>query len=169
MSKHHGLGGNEDSHSPGCGTCTDFKDWLASSKEKSSSSSPKKPTAVVKEKQLEPPFDQCPLFRDQLGRCTWGLLHTISVNYPKNPTKEEQEKMESFIDGVATFFPCRDCAEDFQEEYVSILAKQCNKQKTYDYPRAFLLRLLYSCSFFFFNSIFQTHGNYYIFSLLINF
>lgn len=54
--------------------------------------------------------------KDELGRNTWSLLHTISVYYPEKPTTDEQELMKNFIKGLARFYPCETCAKDFQTE-----------------------------------------------------
>lgn len=56
----------------------------------------------------------CPLDKDELGRNTWSLLHTMSVYYPEKPTADEQELMKNFIKGLARFYPCETCAKDFQ-------------------------------------------------------
>ncbi|KAK6030227.1 hypothetical protein OSTOST_03649, partial [Ostertagia ostertagi] len=32
-------------------------------------------------------YDQCPPDKDELGRSTWNLLHTMSVYYPEKPTE----------------------------------------------------------------------------------
>ena len=94
-----------------CETCTDFKDWIKSnqSKEKTQASS----SGAANEDY----YGKCPLFRDQLGRASWSVLHTLAAYYPETPSQQEQTSMQGFIHSFAQFFPCRECASDFREEY----------------------------------------------------
>ncbi|DBA03422.1 TPA: hypothetical protein N0F65_002830 [Lagenidium giganteum] len=62
-----------------------------------------------------PPVD-CPLEREELGNATWGLLHSMGVYYPENPSKEYQQKAKTFIEALTLMYPCTHCAADFQEE-----------------------------------------------------
>lgn len=55
----------------------------------------------------------CPIDRDELGRSTWNLLHTIATYYPDNPTIEQKMAMIQFIKGLAEFYPCGICRSDF--------------------------------------------------------
>jgi FAD-linked sulfhydryl oxidase len=96
-----------------CETCTDFKDWLKSNNDKET----KDPSG--KQQQVDDTasyYNKCPLFRDQLGRASWSVLHTIAAYYPEKPTEQEQTSMKGFIQSFAQFFPCRECASDFREE-----------------------------------------------------
>ena len=97
---------NEDSlpNKKDCKACFDFKDWLKDRKHN------EKQQHVVNKRK------NCPLYRDELGRSTWGLLHTMAAYYPEKPNENQEKLMQNFIDGLAEFFPCEDCASDFQEE-----------------------------------------------------
>ncbi len=57
----------------------------------------------------------CPLDRNELGRATWGFLHTTAANYPEKPTCEKIKKANGLLEGVADLYACTYCAEDFQE------------------------------------------------------
>jgi FAD-linked sulfhydryl oxidase len=95
-----------------CKACFDFKDWLKGRKHETEKKKDDiKYTLKVENKRLN-----CPLYRDELGRSTWGLLHTMAAYYPEKPTDKQETQMENFIDGLATFFPCEECASDFQDE-----------------------------------------------------
>lgn len=57
----------------------------------------------------------CPLDRNELGRSSWDLLHTIAANYPEEPSYVQQQQMAAFIQALAVFYPCIHCALDFQQ------------------------------------------------------
>eukprot|EP00388_Colpodella_angusta_P026077 GDKK01004435.1.p1 GENE.GDKK01004435.1~~GDKK01004435.1.p1 ORF type:complete len:173 (+),score=35.16 GDKK01004435.1:1-519(+) len=57
----------------------------------------------------------CPLDRNELGRSSWDLLHTMAANYPEEPTEKQKQQMVAFIEALAVFYPCIHCAVDFQE------------------------------------------------------
>jgi FAD-linked sulfhydryl oxidase len=94
-----------------CKACVDFKDWL---KQGTTNDLNQKP---VIEQQISINSD-CPLMRDDLGRASWSLLHTMAAYYPIQPKNEEQETMNQFIDSFSKLFPCPECRADFQEEIV---------------------------------------------------
>jgi FAD-linked sulfhydryl oxidase len=62
-----------------------------------------------------PLVDNCPLDREELGRSTWNLLHTIAAYYPEQPTLTEQEGVRQLFLALAQFYPCEVCAEDFRD------------------------------------------------------
>eukprot|EP00823_Brevimastigomonas_motovehiculus_P004383 TRINITY_DN2889_c0_g1_i1.p1 TRINITY_DN2889_c0_g1~~TRINITY_DN2889_c0_g1_i1.p1 ORF type:complete len:219 (+),score=40.35 TRINITY_DN2889_c0_g1_i1:171-827(+) len=66
-------------------------------------------SAVVGLTNLEPPVS-----REEIGRATWALLHTIAAQYPERPTSQQQENMKNFILSLADIYPCRTCAKGWQ-------------------------------------------------------
>lgn len=114
-----------------CDECVDFKDWLAKQKQSSEKTSKKiensESKTQMKDQQQhqvqEQPLltsesyeNECPLFRDQLGRVAWTYLHSMAAYYPSKPNEKDKQAMNSFIHSFAHFFPCKECAEDFKEE-----------------------------------------------------
>jgi len=114
-----------------CDECVDFKDWLAKQKDSNEKTSQKTPNSEsktqMKDQQQPQRHDQplltsesyeneCPLFRDQLGRVAWTYLHSMAAYYPSKPSENDKQAMNSFINSFAHFFPCKECAEDFKEE-----------------------------------------------------
>ncbi|KAL3104145.1 hypothetical protein niasHS_002172 [Heterodera schachtii] len=58
----------------------------------------------------------CPLDKDELGRSTWNLMHSMSVYYPKEPTEQQKTVMGQTIDGISKTYPCDHCAADFRAD-----------------------------------------------------
>merc|ERR1711971_799757 len=62
-----------------------------------------------KEKKID-----CPPNSAMIGRGTWALLHSMAAWYPDKPSENDQISMNNFIQGLAKFYPCTYCAEDFR-------------------------------------------------------
>lgn len=60
--------------------------------------------------------NQCPLDKNELGRSTWNLLHTMAAYYPEDPSDEMKQAAVAFIESLAKLYPCPHCAEDFRED-----------------------------------------------------
>jgi hypothetical protein len=43
------------------------------------------------------------------GPAAWHLLHTISFNYPINPTQENKAHYKEFVENMANVLPCKYC------------------------------------------------------------
>uniref|UniRef100_A0A0N5BAT8 Sulfhydryl oxidase n=1 Tax=Strongyloides papillosus TaxID=174720 RepID=A0A0N5BAT8_STREA len=69
-----------------------------------------------KDKEKKEVRKDCPVDKDELGRSTWNLLHTISVYYPNNPTEKNKTDVKNTIESLAQIYPCSHCAEDFRND-----------------------------------------------------
>tara|TARA_A100001015_G_scaffold298888_1_gene382228 strand:+ start:854 stop:1435 length:582 start_codon:yes stop_codon:yes gene_type:complete len=47
------------------------------------------------------------------GPPMWHTLHTISFNYPVNPTKDDIENYYNYFDSLRHILPCRYCRENY--------------------------------------------------------
>ena len=102
----HSINDDDDHLTKPCKACVDFKDWL------------KQGTGSTQSEQQISINSECPLMRDDLGRASWSLLHTMAAYYPSKPKEEEQRSMREFISSFSKLFPCPECRTDFQEEIV---------------------------------------------------
>ncbi|CXH86097.1 FAD-linked sulfhydryl oxidase ERV1, putative [Plasmodium berghei] len=50
--------------------------------------------------------------RSEIGRAAWMILHTISANYPNNPTENEKKKHLNFFYSFSNLYPCHICKLD---------------------------------------------------------
>ena len=49
------------------------------------------------------------LTKQEIGRNTWSLLHSIAASYPNEPTEEDKKHITNFLYGLANPFPCKIC------------------------------------------------------------
>ncbi|KAI8072861.1 ERV/ALR sulfhydryl oxidase domain-containing protein [Gongronella butleri] len=52
--------------------------------------------------------------KEELGRSTWKLLHTMTARFPEEPRAEERSALTQFILLLSRLYPCGECAEHFQ-------------------------------------------------------
>ena len=60
------------------------------------------------------------LTKQEIGRYTWALLHSMAASYPQEPTEEDKKQITNFLYGLANHFPCKICG--------SHLLKMLNKE-----------------------------------------
>eukprot|EP00238_Polyblepharides_amylifera_P000017 CAMPEP_0196572528 /NCGR_PEP_ID=MMETSP1081-20130531/2571_1 /TAXON_ID=36882 /ORGANISM="Pyramimonas amylifera, Strain CCMP720" /LENGTH=160 /DNA_ID=CAMNT_0041889883 /DNA_START=84 /DNA_END=563 /DNA_ORIENTATION=+ len=52
--------------------------------------------------------------REDLGRSTWTLLHTIAAAFPDTPTRQQRKDAKIFVESLARIYPCAECSKHFQ-------------------------------------------------------
>lgn len=57
----------------------------------------------------------CPPDREELGRHSWTLLHTMAAYFPEVPSAAESAAALGFMQALGMLYPCRHCAADFQD------------------------------------------------------
>jgi hypothetical protein len=64
------------------------------------------------------------------GPALWHSLHTISFNYPTNPTQEERNNYRNFMLNLVNVLPCKYCRENLNKNYkVFPLKMECMKDR----------------------------------------
>eukprot|EP00818_Percolomonas_sp_WS_P008207 CAMPEP_0117446140 /NCGR_PEP_ID=MMETSP0759-20121206/6171_1 /TAXON_ID=63605 /ORGANISM="Percolomonas cosmopolitus, Strain WS" /LENGTH=164 /DNA_ID=CAMNT_0005238365 /DNA_START=15 /DNA_END=509 /DNA_ORIENTATION=+ len=66
--------------------------------------------------------------KDQLGACSWTFLHAFAAQFPQSPSVKQQVKARQFLRLFSEFYPCRYCAEDFQEYIEEYPPKTTNRE-----------------------------------------
>jgi hypothetical protein len=49
------------------------------------------------------------------GPHLWFTMHTISFNYPKNPTNQDKQNNYNFFYNLIHIIPCSDCRKHYQD------------------------------------------------------
>lgn len=98
-----------------CRSCTDFRTFSRMRRQEFNQNQVQSKDNKDETKILEHQREDCPLDKDELGRSTWKLLHTIAATYSDEPSQEDQSNMEQFIRLIPKVYPCEVCANDFSE------------------------------------------------------
>ena len=64
-------------------------------------------TSVVSEKEAL----ECPVNKDELGKQSWTLLHTMAAYFSERPKAEQRLYAELYFKTLAALYPCKVCAE----------------------------------------------------------
>lgn len=65
---------------------------------------------VISEKEEERALE-CPVDKDELGKQSWTLLHTMAAYFPEKPRAEQSVYAEIYFKSLAALYPCKMCAE----------------------------------------------------------
>jgi len=62
------------------------------------------------------------------GPSTWHLLHTMSFNYPVNPTCEDKRNYRDFVLSLQYVLPCGKCRKNLKANFKKLPLKMCNME-----------------------------------------
>ncbi|KRX22651.1 FAD-linked sulfhydryl oxidase ALR [Trichinella nelsoni] len=117
-----------------CRACVDFKSWImgkrsaktSDASSSSSSSNNSSNNGNVNDKMTNSAHSSidsdshqrknCPLDKEELGRSTWGVLHSIAAYLPELLNSETQQDMRNLMRLFSLYYPCEYCAKDMREE-----------------------------------------------------
>ncbi|KAI4471587.1 alr/erv [Holotrichia oblita] len=100
-----------------CRQCTSFADYIKQNREKIAEVNDDDEDMCRPEDAPAKPIRQdCPLDKDELGRQSWGLLHTMAAKYPQHPTEAQKRDMSCFFTLLSKFYPCETCAADLRKD-----------------------------------------------------
>ena len=49
------------------------------------------------------------------GTHAWTFLHTITFNYPNNPSEKDKQNYYTFFDSLKDVLPCEKCKKHYKE------------------------------------------------------
>ncbi len=58
---------------------------------------------------------ECPADREELGRQSWTLLHTMAAYYPKKPSSSQKTMAGQFLHSLSHLYPCKHCSHYLRE------------------------------------------------------
>ena len=47
----------------------------------------------------------------------WFFLHSIALNYPKNPTEKDKQNFKTFFESIQNVLPCPQCSKHYKENF----------------------------------------------------
>lgn len=62
------------------------------------------------------------------GPSTWHLLHTMSFNYPVNPSCEDKRNYRNFILSLQYVLPCGKCRNNLKNNFKKLPLKMCHME-----------------------------------------
>ena len=69
------------------------------------------------------------------GPSMWHYLHTMSFNYPNNPTKEEKKHYKNFILQLQYVLPCKYCRVNLKNNFKHMPIKECHMKNRFTFSK----------------------------------
>lgn len=69
------------------------------------------------------------------GPAQWHMLHTISFNYPVNPTKEQKKQYRDFILSLQHVLPCGACRKNLTNNFKKLPLKMSDMENRDKFSR----------------------------------
>jgi hypothetical protein len=69
------------------------------------------------------------------GPAAWHLIHTISFNYPINPTAENKKEYKEFIENLQNVLPCKYCRINLKNNLKAYPIRPCHMKNRDSFSR----------------------------------
>ena len=69
------------------------------------------------------------------GPSMWHTLHTISFNYPVNPTCDDKVHYKNFILNLKNVLPCKYCRINLNNNFKSLPLRNCDMKNRETFSR----------------------------------
>lgn len=69
------------------------------------------------------------------GPAAWHLIHTISFNYPINPTAENKKDYKEFIENLQNVLPCKYCRINLKNNLKAYPIRPCHMKNRDSFSR----------------------------------
>ena len=69
------------------------------------------------------------------GPSMWHYLHTMSFNYPINPTNDNKKHYRDFVINLQNVLPCRHCRENLKNNFKAHPLKACHMKNRDSFSR----------------------------------
>lgn len=69
------------------------------------------------------------------GPSQWHMLHTISFNYPVNPTRKDKEHYRSFVLSLKHVLPCGKCRANLKENFKKLPLRMADMESRETFSR----------------------------------
>jgi len=69
------------------------------------------------------------------GPSLWHFLHTMSFNYPNEPTKEQQHEYMKFIYQLKHILPCKYCRINLKKNLIHLPLKMSHMKNRYTFSK----------------------------------
>ena len=69
------------------------------------------------------------------GPSMWHYLHTMSFNYPVNPTSDDKKHYKNFMLNLQNVLPCKYCRINLKKNYKVLPLKDCHLKNRNEFSR----------------------------------
>lgn len=69
------------------------------------------------------------------GPALWHFLHTMSFNYPTNPTEEEKNQYMNFIKSLEFVLPCKYCRINLKKNFETLPLRKEEMKSRYTFSK----------------------------------